>query len=38
MFQLLAAKKAGPVISDVNTINTWAEPHNANGEKTPEKI
>ena len=29
MFSLLASKECG---SDyVNTINTWAEPHNANG-------
>jgi hypothetical protein len=31
MFSILAAVAAGPVIPDVNTINTWAEPHNANG-------
>jgi hypothetical protein len=31
MFSLLEAVAAGPVIPDVNTINTWAEPHNANG-------
>jgi hypothetical protein len=27
MFSLLAAT----MLDDVNTINTWAEPHNANG-------
>ncbi len=31
MFSLLEAAAKGPVIPDVNTINTWAEPHNANG-------
>jgi len=33
MFELLRAHKtgSGAGIKDVNTINTWAEPHNANG-------
>mmetsp|Transcript_73196 Transcript_73196/g.152849 ORF Transcript_73196/g.152849 Transcript_73196/m.152849 type:complete len:93 (-) Transcript_73196:67-345(-) len=38
MFAILADKKAaGPFIPDINTINTWAEPHNANG-VTPNTI
>ena len=31
MFSSLAEIAAGYVIPDINTINTWAEPHNANG-------
>ena len=34
MFASLAEIAAGYVIPDVNTINTWAEPHNANGENS----
>ena len=31
MFSFLAELAPGYVIPDINTINTWAEPHNANG-------